>query len=56
MKTEEDIYADQQITLREAIANVVGKITAGIPITDAREILAEAYIFDWVEKFGEDAV
>lgn len=51
MKTE-----DKQITLREAIAIVIGKRAAGIPITGAREELAEDFITDWVEIFGIDSL
>lgn len=56
MKTEEDIYADQQTTLREAIAIVIGKRAAGMPITGAREELAEDFITDWVEIFGIESL
>lgn len=51
MKTE-----DKQITLREAIAIVIGKKVAGIPITGAREELAEDFITDWVEIFGIESL
>lgn len=54
MKTEEDIYADQQTTLQEAIAIVVGKRAAGIPLSGVREELADKLITEWVGTFGVD--
>lgn len=51
-KTETDLYADQELTLTEAIAVVKGKLAAGIPITGSREELAEDFIMDWADLFG----
>mgnify|MGYP007069842426 CR=1 FL=1 len=56
MKTEDDIYTDQQITLQEAIAIVIGKRAAGIPITGVREELANEFITEWVDAFGIDSL
>lgn len=52
IKTEEVIYADQQMTLTEAIAVVIGKRAAKIPITGAREEIAEDFLEDWADIFG----
>lgn len=56
MKTEDDIYADQQTTLQEAIAIVIGKRAAGIPITGVREELADKLIREWVYTFGIESI
>ncbi len=56
MKTEEDIYSDQQITLQEAVAIVIGKRAAGLPISGIREELADEFIKQWVEAFGVDSL
>lgn len=56
MKTEEDIYSDQQITLQEAIAIVIGKRAACLPITGAKEELADKFIKEWVDTFGIDSL
>lgn len=52
--TETDLYADQQMTLTEAIAVVKGKLAAGIPIGGAREELADDFIKDWADLFGAE--
>lgn len=56
MRTEDDIYADQQTTLQEAIAIVIGKRSAGIPITGVREELADKLITEWVDTFGIESI
>lgn len=56
MKTEEDLYADQQTTLQEAIAIVIGKRSSGLPITGVREELADELIKQWVDAFGIDSL
>lgn len=56
MKTEEDIYANQQTTLQEAIAIVIGKRSSGLPITGVREELADELIKEWVDAFGVDSL
>lgn len=54
--TEEDLYADQQTTLQEAIAIVIGKRVSGIPITGAREELANEFITEWADLFGAESI
>ncbi len=54
VKTETDIYADQELTLTEAIAVVIGKLANGIPITGAREEVADDFIKDWADLFGAE--
>ena len=56
MKEEEDIYADQQTTLKEAIAIVIGKRAAGLPITGVREELANEFITEWADTFGANSI
>ena len=51
-RTETDIYADQELTLTEAIAVVLGKLAAHIPVAGAKEELAEDFIKEWAETFG----
>ena len=51
-QTETDIYADQELTLTEAIAVVKGKLAAHIPVAGAKEELAEYFIKEWAEIFG----
>jgi hypothetical protein len=52
MKTEEDLYTDQQTTFLETFAVVKGKIAAGIPMSTAKEELMEDFIRDWSELFS----
>jgi len=52
IQTEIDLYADQEMTLTEAIAVVIGKHAAGIPITGAKEEVADDFIKDWADLFG----
>lgn len=54
IKTEEDLYADQQMTLTEAIAVVLGKHAAKIPMLTAREELAESFLEEWADLFGAE--
>lgn len=56
MKTEDDIYVDQQTTLQEAIAIVIGKRSAGIPLNSFREEFAEELIALWTDTFGADSL
>jgi hypothetical protein len=56
MKTEDDIYADQQTTLREAIAIVIGKRANGIPLNGFREEFADELIALWVDAFGMESL
>lgn len=49
---EEDIYADQQATLTETIAVVIGKLAAKMPMMTAKEEFVEDVIQDWSEIFG----
>lgn len=50
--SETDLYADQELTLTEAIAVVKGKLAAHIPVAGAKEELAEDFIKEWAEIFG----
>lgn len=52
----EDLYADQQTTLQEAIAIVIGKRQAGIPLNGFREEFAEELIALWTDAFGFDSL
>lgn len=52
MKTETDIYADQDQTFLETFAVVKGKIINGIPMMTAKEEFVEDVIRDWAELFG----
>lgn len=52
----EDLYADQQTTLQEAIAIVIGKRQAGIPLNGFREEFAEQLIALWVDAFGMESL
>ena len=56
MKDETDIYADQQLTLKEAIAIVLGKRAAGIPLSGVREELASKLITEWADTFGVESL
>lgn len=56
MKTETDIYADQEQTFLETFAVVKGKMANGIPMTTAKEELMEDFIKDWVDLFGFDTI
>lgn len=56
MKTEEELYTDQQTTLREAIAIVIGKRANGIPLDGFREEFADELIALWVDAFGMDSL
>jgi len=49
---EEDIYADQQTTLTETLAVVIGKLAAKKPMMTAKEEFVEDVIRDWSEIFG----
>jgi len=40
------------MTLSEAIAIVIGKRAAGIPITGAKEELVDKFIAEWAASFG----
>lgn len=52
MSTETDTYANQDLTLTEAIAVVIGKLAAGVPITGVREEAAKEIISNWADTFG----
>lgn len=52
MITENDIYGDQELTLTEAIAVVIGKLAANIPVTGAKEEAAKEFIESWADSFG----
>ena len=54
IKTEEDLYANQDLTLTEAIAVVLGKLANGIPISGAKEEVADDFIKDWADLFGAE--
>ena len=54
MITETDLYADQEQTLTETIAVVLGKIAAGMPMMTAKEEFIEDVVQDWSELFGWD--
>ena len=51
-RTETDIYADQELTLTEAIAVVKEKLAAHIPVAGSKEELAEDFIKEWCDTFG----
>lgn len=53
---EEELYADQQTTLQEAIAIVIGKRAAGIPISGVREEFADKLITEWADAFGIESI
>lgn len=55
-ENETDLYADQEMTLTEAIAVVKGKIAAGMPMLTAREEWVEQVLADAVDLFGNDFV
>lgn len=50
--SEIDLYADQELTLTEAIAVVKGKLAVHIPVAGAKEELAADFIKEWAETFG----
>lgn len=54
VQTETELYAGQGMTLTEAIAVVIGKRAAGIPMLTAREEVADDFITEWAELFGAE--
>lgn len=54
MITEDELYADQEQTLTDTIAVVIGKLAAGIPMLTAREEFIEDVIRDWADLFGAE--
>lgn len=54
IKTETDIYADQEQTLTETVAVVLGKLANKMPMLTAREEFVEDVVRDWAELFGWD--
>lgn len=53
-ENETNLYADQEQTLTETIAVVLGKHAAKMPMTTAREELAEDFLEEWAELFGAE--
>ena len=53
-ENETNLYADQEQTLTETIAVVLGKLANRMPMLTAREEFVEDVIRDWAEIFGAD--
>ena len=50
--TLDDYYSQQDMTLTEALAVVIGKKANNMPPSTAKEEVAEDFLMKWSELFG----